>query len=119
MLPGRFAVCCLSPESPFPALDSAGAFISVTRTADELSIVCLEENIPEGAKAEVGWICFKLHGPFAFDQTGILAGFVGPLADYGIPIFAVSTFDTDYVFIKPEFAGMAKDALRAASHELA
>ena len=115
---GRLAVCRLPPESLSPALDSTGPFLCLTRTSDELSIVCMEEHVAEGAKAETGWVCFKLHGPFPFNQTGVLAGFINPLAEYRIPIFAISTFDTDYVLVKEEFLGMAMQALAAAGHEL-
>ncbi len=93
-------------------------FCSVTRTSDELSIVCTEEAIPREVEAERGWVCLKLAGPFAFTQTGILSSFLAPLAESGIGIFAVSTFDTDYVLIKEENWGVASSALREAGHEL-
>src|SRR5437763_16449451 len=73
MLPGRFAVCRLPADSPAPTIPNTSLLFSVTRTADELSIVCLQEDAPDEAKVETGWVCFKLHGPFAFAQTGILA----------------------------------------------
>jgi uncharacterized protein len=118
VLPGRFVVCRLEADAHVPewAL-KIGNFNSVSRTADELSIVCREENAPHEIKTEPGWLCLKLNGPFPFSQTGILASFISPLSKRGIPIFAVSTFDTDYVLIKEEFREVAILALREAGHE--
>ena len=64
------------------------------------------------------WICLKLEGPFLFSQTGVLLSFIEPLSSNGVPIFAISTYDTDYVLVQEEFAGMAIDALQHAGHEL-
>jgi len=115
---GKFAVCRLAPEAPVPEWAGGAPFLTITRTEEELSIVCLDGNIPAGVKAERGWGCFKLEGPFPFMETGILASFIGPLAENGIPVFAVSTFDTDYVLVKEEFVAMALAALAQAGHEL-
>jgi len=117
-LPGRFAVCRLPANSEVPAWSQSGHFTSITRTADELSIVCPLENVPLEHKPKVHWICFKLEGPFDFLQVGILASFIDPLAESGVPIFAISTYDTDYILIGEPFAGAALDALRAAGPEL-
>ena len=116
-LPGRFAVCRLPPNASIPTGAESASFISITRTAEELSIVCLSDQSPPDAKCESPWTCFKLDGPFAFVLTGVLASFLDPLADAGVPIFAVSTFDTDYVFVKEELAAAALKALQDAGHE--
>lgn len=92
-------------------------FCSVTRTSDELSIVCAEEVVPAGTNAVRGWLCLKLEGPFAFSETGILSSFLAPLAESGIGIFAISTFDTDYVLIQVQSWSKASEALRGAGHE--
>jgi uncharacterized protein len=115
---GQFAVCRLPADAPLPDWASTGVFTSVTRTADELSIVCLAENLPPGMTSEAHWICFKLEGPFAFSQVGILASFIDPLAAAGVPVFAISTYDTDYVLIREEFAGVALHTLGETGHEL-
>ncbi|MBZ5572623.1 MAG: ACT domain-containing protein [Acidobacteriia bacterium] len=117
-LAGKFAVCRLAADAPIPAWATSGVFTSVTRTADELSIVCPLENVPQEHKPEVPWICFKLEGPFDLLQGGILASFIDPLAKRGIPIFAIATYDTDYVLIREDFADVALGALRDAGHEL-
>ena len=92
--------------------------MSITRTADEVSIVCPESVVPDGVIAERGWRVLKLRGPFAFDDVGILASFAAPLAAAGISLFAVSTFDTDYILIKSAALPAALTALRAAGHVL-
>lgn len=89
----------------------------MTRTSNELSIVCLETQVPPNIHHEGGWFCLKLEGPFAFSDTGILASFVQPLSDRAIPIFAVSTYDTDYVLIKQGWLEKALQALRDAGHD--
>ncbi len=115
-LPGSFAICRLPPDAPAPP--SAAPFTSITRTADELSIVCPAENAPLSAICEGPWTCFKLQGPFPFSLTGVLASFIGPLAERGVPIFAVATFDTDYILVKEELAAKALNILLDAGHEL-
>ena len=112
----KFAVCRLAANAAVPEWGLTGTFTSVTRTTDELSIVCGVESVPEQHKPEVPWICFKLEGPFSFTQTGVLASFIDPLTD--IPIFVVSTYDTDYVLVREDFTGFTLDALRTAGHEL-
>jgi hypothetical protein len=115
-LPSSFAVCRLPPDAPAPS--PTGAFVSITRTADELSVVCPSAQAPQNAKCESPWTCFKLEGPFPFSLTGVLAAFLDPLAQSGVPIFAVATFDTDYILVKEEHAATALQALQAAGHKL-
>jgi hypothetical protein len=118
LLPGLFAVCRLPPETPLPAGWEGGPFASAARTGDELSIVCLEVAAPADARVERGWRAFKFEGPFAFDATGILASVAGPLAAAGVGIFAVSTFDTDYVMVKEAQLDLAVSSLEAAGHQV-
>lgn len=117
-LPATFAVCRLGPDAPVPAAIADTPFVSITRTAEELSIVCPVSQAPQNAKCELPWICFKLEGPFPFSLTGVLASVIDPLTQSGIPIFAMSTFDTDYVLVEEESAESALKALQAAGHEL-
>ena len=115
--PGELAIVKLAPEEPVPDWASrAVGFVSITRTSDELSIVCEALLVPAGAKSEAGWTALKLAGPFPFDQVGVLSSFVGPLADAGISVFAISTFDTDYVLVKTERLAAALRALELAGH---
>jgi len=117
-LPGLYAIVRLAPDARVSDWATKGDFTSITRTADELSMVCPAKNLPPDVHSPHRWICLKLEGPFPFSQTGVLLSFIEPLSDNGIPIFAISTYDTDYVLIQEEFAGMAVSALQAAGHEL-
>ena len=114
-------MCQLAADDSVPAWVLNGGFFCVVRTPDELSIVCTEdrteERTPEAARVERGWAALKLEGPFPFSMTGVLASFLEPLAESRIPIFAISTFDTDYVLVKHEFVERAIAALAAAGHE--
>ena len=88
----------------------------VTRTPDELSLVCEESRVPPGTRHQGSWVALKLHGPFDFGLTGILAAVLEPLRDAGVGIFALSTFDTDYVLVAAEQLPEALAALRGAGH---
>lgn len=105
-------------EAPLPDWAAKGAFKSVTRTEDELSIVCLTNNVPPDVHSPHRWSCLKLTGPFPFTQTGVLLSFIEPLSSRGVPVFAISTYDTDYVLIQEEWASRAVDILQKAGHEL-
>jgi hypothetical protein len=118
ILPGPLAVCRLGAGEAFPAWLPARGFVSIARTADELSIVCAEDAVPEGVRSERGWRCLAVAGPLDFGMTGVLASIAAPLADAGISIFALSTFDTDYVLVKAEKLEDAAEALRRAGHEV-
>lgn len=117
-LPGPYAIVRLAHNAPVPDWALKGDFTSVTRTLDELSIVCATENLPTDVQSSHRWICLKLEGPFPFSQTGVLLSFIEPLSTNGIPIFAISTYDTDYVLIQEEFAGASLKVLQEAGHEL-
>ncbi|MGA7929904.1 MAG: ACT domain-containing protein [Candidatus Sulfotelmatobacter sp.] len=117
-LPGLYAIVRLPPHAPVPAWATEGDFSSITRTADELSIVCAANNIPRDVDPGPRWLCLKLEGPFAFSQTGILLSFIEPLSSGGIPIFAISTYDVDYVLVQEQFAGVTLQTLHKAGHEL-
>ncbi len=117
-LAGPYAIVRLAPDAPVPDWATKGEFISITRTADELSIVCPAANVPPDVHSPHRWICLKLEGPFPFSLTGVLLSFIEPLSSKDIPIFANSTFRTDYVLIPEEYAGAAIQTLDEAGHEL-
>ena len=108
----------LPSDVAIPDWAPKGDFISITRTSDELSIVCPAENLPANVHSPHHWICLKLEGPFPFSQTGVLLSFIEPLSNNSVSIFAISSYDADYVLVQEEFAGLALDALRTAGHEL-
>lgn len=117
LVPDVLAVVRLPADAPVPAwAGEPSAFASITRTGDELSIVCREALVPPGAAAEPGWRALKISGPLPFTAVGVLAGIAAPLADAGVSIFAVSTFDTDYVLVKADQLDRAMAALSAAGH---
>jgi hypothetical protein len=116
VLPSEYAICRLGPDLPAPTWVEGSGFVSVTRTADELSIVCPAERVPSGARAERGWVLLQLHGPFPVDAVGILRAVLDPLADAAVGIFALSTFDTDYLLIRQAQLPRALQALAAAGH---
>jgi hypothetical protein len=116
LIPGEFAICRLPPTRPVPAWAGSTVFSSVTRTNEELSILCPAAQVPAAVKHEAGWRLLKLKGPFAFTETGILASVLAPLAAAKIGILATATFDTDYVLIKAEKLDEALPALGAAGH---
>jgi hypothetical protein len=108
----------LASDVPPPDWATRGEFTSITRTSDELSIVCPTDSIPRDIAPGPPWICLQLEGPFPFSQTGILLSFIEPLSNNHIPIFAISTYDTDYVLVQEEFVARALEFLRLAGHEL-
>ena len=127
VLAERLVVLRLAAHDRIPAWALDGGFSCVVRTRDELSIVCHEDvcseglcssdRLPDEALAEGGWLALQLEGPFPFSMTGVLASFVQPLAAAQVPIFAISTFDTDYVLIKHADLERAIMALAAAGHK--
>jgi uncharacterized protein len=117
-LPGPYAIVRLAPDSPVPDWATKGDFTSITRTADELSIVCPATNLPPDVHSIHRWICLKLEGPFPFELTGVLLSFIEPLSGNGVPIFAISTYDTDYVLLQEESSATAIELLKRAGHEM-
>jgi hypothetical protein len=113
---GEFAVCRLLPAEPVPTWAGSAVFSAVTRTAEELSIICPAAQVPAGVKHEAGWSLLKFQGPFAFGETGILAAVLAPLAAEKIGILATATFDTDYLMVKSAQLPEARRALESAGH---
>ena len=119
VLADQFAICRLAPDAAVPAWAWHGAFVSVTRTAEELSIVCDEAAVPEAvAPVERGWRALRVAGALDFALVGILARLSAPLAEAGISIFAISTFDTDYLLVRAADLAAAIEVLGAAGHDV-
>jgi hypothetical protein len=114
----RFAISRLAPTAPLPAWATQGAFYSVTRTCDELSIVVEEFRVPAGTQSQPGWRIFKVRGPFVLSEVGVVASLTAPLADASISLFVVSTFDTDYLLVTQEQLASAIVALDRAGHSI-
>ncbi len=112
----EFGVCRLGSADEIPDWAMSEPYFSITRAPEELSIVCPAACIPEETPAERGWRCLKVHGPLDFVQTGVLLSLAKPLAEAGVSIFAVSTYDTDYLLVKGGDLRRAIAALRLAGH---
>ena len=114
----RLSICRLDASEEVPVWAAGSSFFSVTRTRDELSVVCPEEVVPESISRERGWRAFRLEGTFDLSMVGVLASVASPLAEAGASIFVVSTFDTDYVLVREEQLDLAVDTLRASGHRV-
>lgn len=113
ILPERLAVARLAPGEGLPGwLDWTDPLVGATRTGEELSILCREDRVPGDVTAERGWRAFKVDGPLDFSLFGILARIAVPLAQARVPIFALSTYDTDYVLVRAEDLDRAAEVLR-------
>ena len=114
-LPGRYAVCRLDADAPVPgwALDSR-RFISITRTDLELSIVCDESIVPADVKSQRGFAAMPIVGQEDMATIGIFAKLTTALAEARLPVFVLSTYDTDYLMVRAQFAAQAADALIGA-----
>ncbi len=115
--PGEWAICKLSPASLIPAWAAqTKTFLSITRTPAELSLICEANTVPPDVQCQRGWAAIELIGPFPFELTGILASVLHPLAAAGVPILAISTFDTDWVLVPATQLAAAVQALTEAGH---
>ena len=118
LLPERFAISRLAADAPVPEWATQGPFFSVTRTGDELSVVTELSRVPVGVHSQPGWRVLKVHGPFDLSEIGVLASLAAPLAEAKISLFAVSTFDTDYLLVASEALRAAIAALERAGHTI-
>lgn len=118
VLEEHLSICQLDVKAEIPPWATGSSYFSVTRTEDELSIVCPEQDVPEDVSQERGWRALKLEGPFELSMVGVLASIAAPLAEAGVSIFAVSTFDTDYLLVRGKQLDFAVDTLREHGHRV-
>lgn len=118
LLDGAYGVARLHADASIPAWVDGAGFLSISRTDDELSVVCRQERIPDDVQADTGWNCLKLQGPFAFDETGIVLSVIEPLSTNDIGIFVVSTFDGDHLLVKSKDLEKTSELLADAGHSL-
>jgi putative acetyltransferase len=116
LLKDSFAVCKLEDNASIPPWATTGNFFSITRTADELSVICRQEVVPDGIPCEHGWRCLRVAGTIPFSVVGVLASLTAPLAEVGISVFAVSTHDTDYLLVKEQDLTAAVGVLQRQGH---
>jgi hypothetical protein len=114
----QFAVCRLALDAPLPSWATSGEIWSVTRTPTELSVVCTQNGLPQNLAAERNWVALQIVGPIPFGMVGVLSSLTVPLADAGVSIFALSTFETDFVLVRDESFEVACRVLLQAGHEI-
>jgi uncharacterized protein len=113
-----YAVVRLEPDAALPPWAMQGHFWSITRSDSELSLVCRQEDVPADASAERGWCAFEVAGPLDFSLTGVVSSLVEPLAEQAIPLFVVSTFETDYLLVREHDLHRSVEALTSAGHSV-
>lgn len=118
LLQDRFAVCRLGSDEPIPDWLANQGLVSITRSPDELSLVCSETTVPEGIRCERSWRCLRVAGTLDFSLVGVIASLACPLAEAGISIFVISTFDTDYLLVKEQDLDRAIQALTTKGHRV-
>lgn len=121
LLPETFAICRLAPDAAIPAwaMQRQASFFAITQTREELSIICLQEQVPTDANnilSDTGWRCLKLEGPFELDEPGVMVSLASPLAQAGISVFAEATYDTDYLLVNQ--LDKAIQTLEALQHRI-
>ena len=113
-----YAIVRLEPDADLPVWLRGGHFWSATRTDSELSLVCRAEDVPRDASAERGFVAFEVAGPLDFSLTGVLSSLVTPLADEEIPLFVMSTFESDYLLVREHDLHRSVEALTSAGHSV-
>lgn len=119
VLPDRYCICRFEPDISVPDWVYKSSFFSVTRTPDELSVVCAEALVPGDKSSNKGWKCLKVQGPLDLSETGILSSLALPLARAGVSIFAMSTYDTDYLLVKEDSLIKAIESLDSKGYMVA
>jgi hypothetical protein len=118
VLPERLAVCRLAAADAVPEWAKGDAFLSISRTRDELSIICEDRFVPKEVPASRDWRAFKIEGPLDLDLVGILVSVAGPLAQSGVGILPIATHDTDYVLVRDGQLAEAVKALRFVGFDI-
>jgi hypothetical protein len=118
LLPDVLAVCRLEPSNPIPEWATRTGFFSVSRTTDQLSIVCANSEVSDDVRASRGWRAIKIEGPLDLDLVGILVSVAVPLAHAGIGILPIGTFDTDYILVRDRQLPQAIKALRTTGFHI-
>ena len=118
LLPHTYAVCQFHPDKHIPYWALLGDFVSLTRTNEELSIVCQQNYVPGDIEAERGWRCLQVQGVFGFSEAGVHVSLAIPLAEADISVLAIATYATDYLLIKEEKVERALQVLQQAGHTI-
>ena len=119
LLEDFFGICVFENNAPIPDWVVAASFCSITRTEKELTVVCPQNIIPADIEHERDWRCFRIDGSFDLNQIGVISSLAAPLAQAGISIFVVSSYDTDYILVKEEKVEQAIAVLSGDGHSIA
>lgn len=114
----RLAICSLPPDAEIPIWADRGDLISLIRTSHELTVICEEDRIPLEIVKDSGWRAFYIDAALDFDLVGVLLSVINPLAEAGISIFALSTYETDYILVRDEYTEIAKQVLKKAGFRI-
>ena len=118
LLDELLAVCQFPAKASFPDWAQGEHLLALVRTPQEVTIVCAERFVHPGVRAEPGWRALHVEGSLEFDQVGVLASLVEPLAQAGVSVFAISTFSTDYLLVKQSQLDQALAALEKVGHSI-
>jgi len=118
VLPEQFIIARFAADAGLPSWATHGRFFSITRTSDELSIVCAADQAPLSLREHTRWRALKVRGPIAFPEIGVLSSVANPLAEAKVSVFVVSTFETDYILVNSEQLPNAIEALHKAGHTI-
>ena len=117
ILPGSVAICQLRSRAAFPKwIHRATAFLNITRTSDEMTVICDESIVPSDVLAEKGYRVLRVKGPLPLDMIGVTAALTSPLATAGVPVVTLATYDTDYLLVHSKHLAHARWALEAVGH---
>ncbi|MGB3275813.1 MAG: ACT domain-containing protein [Castellaniella sp.] len=114
---GRYTIARPPPDSSIPGWACGPGFSAIVRADDELTIVCMEDRVPDSVESEPGWACLRTIGPFDFQAAGIVHSLITPLSTHGIGVFVVCTFDGEHLLVAESDRIKARDLLLAAGHE--
>lgn len=112
------AVCRLGLDSDLQMWFLGETFFAMLRSDTQLTVVCRADSVPGEVEHEAGWVALKIDGKFGFQETGVLESILKPLADGSVGVFALSTFETDYVLVKSAQLQDARKVLQAAGHAM-
>lgn len=115
-VPGRYGIVRLAPDATIPDWAGGAGFWAVIRAEDEITIVCLQDRIPDGAESSRDWLCLRTIGPFAFDATGIVSSLIAPLSDADIGVFVVCTYDGEHLLVAERDMARSMALLEARGH---
>lgn len=116
IVPGTYSVARLAPDASIPQWFNGTGFSAMVRSDDELTLVCLQDRVPQEAKAERNWRCFRSLGPIPFNATGILQSLIQPISEQDIGVFVLCTFDGEHILVPEKEWDRAARLLEEAGH---